>query len=347
MLRSEEMTLCQLIERNEMARIVVTELGEAGLVQFRDMNGDTPVYKRPFSEELKRCDDMSRKVTWLFNQLENVGLPAPEYDLPEDGVEMLPGLDAVEDALKAAKTELEASRTQELLVRKAHNALKEHIHVLNVGGQLFEEAAPAKPRGQTRDTKSSYDQVSTLAAPLLASDFGTGKGPSGHEESLLRVQAGVLPRALTPALVRAVHRITRGNCVVRDMPIEEPLLGMPADGRYGDAYGRHREGHDLLPLARDDGNHDADSGRTRQYKHQQAQDSRDRRVVHGSEVIRIDPEELLDAAHHLGFVEDDQVIFGPDDDIGIRHQDLVAAQYSGGGDALRKVIIAKRLADQC
>ena len=234
MLRSEEMTLCQLIERNEMARIVVTELGEAGLVQFRDMNGDTPVYKRPFSEELKRCDDMSRKVTWLFNQLENVGLPAPEYDLPEDGVEMLPGLDAVEDALKAAKTELEASRTQELLVRKAHNALKEHIHVLNVGGQLFEEAAPAKPRGQTRDTKSSYDQVSTLAAPLLASDFGTGKGPSGHEESLLRVQAGVLPRALTPALVRAVHRITRGNCVVRDMPIEEPLLGMPADGRYGE-----------------------------------------------------------------------------------------------------------------
>ena len=139
MLRSEEMTLCQLIERNEMARIVVTELGEAGLVQFRDMNGDTPVYKRPFSEELKRCDDMSRKVTWLFNQLENVGLPAPEYDLPEDGVEMLPGLDAVEDALKAAKTELEASRTQELLVRKAHNALKEHIHVLKVGGQLFEE----------------------------------------------------------------------------------------------------------------------------------------------------------------------------------------------------------------
>ena len=43
------------------------------------------------------------------------------------------------------------------------------------------------------------------------------------------MQAGVLPRALTPALVRAVHRITRGNCVVRDMPIEEPLLGMPAE----------------------------------------------------------------------------------------------------------------------
>jgi len=31
--------------------------------------------------------------------------------------------------------------------------------------------------------------------------------------------------------VRAVHRITRGNCVVHEVPIDEPLLGVPTDGR--------------------------------------------------------------------------------------------------------------------
>ena len=62
------------------------------------------------------------------------------------------------------------------------------------------------------------------------------------EESLLHVQAGVVSRALTAALVRAVHRVTRGNCVVHDVPIDEPLWcghrleleGARADGQERD-----------------------------------------------------------------------------------------------------------------
>lgn len=39
--RSEEMTLCQLFLQSEAAYACVSELGELGLVQFRDLNPDS------------------------------------------------------------------------------------------------------------------------------------------------------------------------------------------------------------------------------------------------------------------------------------------------------------------
>ena len=57
MIRSEEMTLVQLVERNDAARAIINELGEASLLHFRDMNKDLPSYKRAFTAELKKCDD--------------------------------------------------------------------------------------------------------------------------------------------------------------------------------------------------------------------------------------------------------------------------------------------------
>lgn len=42
--RSEEMTLCQLFLQSEAAYACVSELGELGLVQFRDVS-----IKRPFT----------------------------------------------------------------------------------------------------------------------------------------------------------------------------------------------------------------------------------------------------------------------------------------------------------
>ena len=73
-------------------------------------------------------------------------------------------------------------------------------------------------------TTCLLDQVSD--GQLLQQAAPTGMS---SEESLLHVQAGVVSRALTAALVRAVHRVTRGNCVVHDVPIDEPLLGVATD----------------------------------------------------------------------------------------------------------------------
>ena len=222
MLRSEAMTLCQLIDRNDAARTIIAELGEVGIMQFRDMNGETPLYKRAFSLEMKRCDDLSRRLGFLYAQLEAAEVVAP----PAIAGKLLMPLATVEAALRQAQGEFVEARAQETQVRRAHNALKEHLQVLMRGGALFDGSSTALPG-------PSLSASAPLAAPLLAHAFHTGGpgGARGADEGLLHVQAGTIPRTMAPAFLRAVHRVTRGNCVVHDVPIDAMLLGVPPEGR--------------------------------------------------------------------------------------------------------------------
>jgi V-type H+-transporting ATPase subunit a len=50
--RSEEMALCQLFLQSEAAYSCVSELGELGLVQFRDLNSETNAFQRKFVNEV-------------------------------------------------------------------------------------------------------------------------------------------------------------------------------------------------------------------------------------------------------------------------------------------------------
>uniref|UniRef100_A0A2K5D4N6 V-type proton ATPase subunit a n=1 Tax=Aotus nancymaae TaxID=37293 RepID=A0A2K5D4N6_AOTNA len=60
--RSEEMTLAQLFLQSEAAYCCVSELGELGKVQFRDLNPDVNVFQRKFVNEVRRCEEMDRKL---------------------------------------------------------------------------------------------------------------------------------------------------------------------------------------------------------------------------------------------------------------------------------------------
>ena len=53
--RSEEMALCQLFLQSEAAYGCVSELGELGLVQFRDLNPETNAFQRKFVNEVSRA----------------------------------------------------------------------------------------------------------------------------------------------------------------------------------------------------------------------------------------------------------------------------------------------------
>uniref|UniRef100_A0A674NHX5 V-type proton ATPase subunit a n=1 Tax=Takifugu rubripes TaxID=31033 RepID=A0A674NHX5_TAKRU len=61
--RSEEMTLAQLFLQSEAAYCCVSELGEIGMVQFRDLNPDVNVFQRKFVNEVRRCEEMDRKLS--------------------------------------------------------------------------------------------------------------------------------------------------------------------------------------------------------------------------------------------------------------------------------------------
>uniref|UniRef100_A0A8C5ITZ6 V-type proton ATPase subunit a n=1 Tax=Junco hyemalis TaxID=40217 RepID=A0A8C5ITZ6_JUNHY len=58
--RSEEMSLRQLFLQVEAAYCCVAELGELGLVQFRDLNVNVNSFQRKFVNEVRRCESLER-----------------------------------------------------------------------------------------------------------------------------------------------------------------------------------------------------------------------------------------------------------------------------------------------
>ncbi|CAC5402301.1 ATPeV0A [Mytilus coruscus] len=60
--RSEEMSLCQIFLQSEAAYACISQLGELGLVQFKDLNPDVNAFQRKFVSEILRCDEMERRL---------------------------------------------------------------------------------------------------------------------------------------------------------------------------------------------------------------------------------------------------------------------------------------------
>ena len=79
--RSEEMTLCQLFLQPDAAYSCISELGELGIVQFRDLNPNVNSFQRKFVNEVRRCEEMERKLRFLETEIKKDDLPI--YD-PED-----------------------------------------------------------------------------------------------------------------------------------------------------------------------------------------------------------------------------------------------------------------------
>ncbi|XP_060950857.1 V-type proton ATPase 116 kDa subunit a isoform X9 [Limanda limanda] len=92
--RSEEMTLAQLFLQSEAAYCCVSELGELGMVQFRDLNPDVNVFQRKFVNEVRRCEEMDRKLRFVEKEIKKALIPTvdtgenPEVPFPRDMIDL-------------------------------------------------------------------------------------------------------------------------------------------------------------------------------------------------------------------------------------------------------------------
>ena len=65
----------KLFLQSDAAYSCISELGELGLVQFRDLNSELSPFQRKFVAELRRCDEMERKLRYLEDELEKAQIP--------------------------------------------------------------------------------------------------------------------------------------------------------------------------------------------------------------------------------------------------------------------------------
>uniref|UniRef100_A0A8B9REN6 V-type proton ATPase subunit a n=1 Tax=Astyanax mexicanus TaxID=7994 RepID=A0A8B9REN6_ASTMX len=80
--RSEEVCLVQLFLQSGSAYNCVSELGELGLVEFRDLNPSVNAFQRKFVSEVRRCEEMEKTFMFLEQEVVRSLPPALREPLP-------------------------------------------------------------------------------------------------------------------------------------------------------------------------------------------------------------------------------------------------------------------------
>ncbi|XP_029945880.1 V-type proton ATPase 116 kDa subunit a isoform X3 [Salarias fasciatus] len=207
--RSEEMTLAQLFLQSEAAYCCVSELGEIGMVQFRDLNPDVNVFQRKFVNEVRRCEEMDRKLRFVEKEIKKANIQIidtgenPEVPFPRDMIDMEATFEKLENELKEINTNQEA-------LKKNFLELTELKHILRRTQQFFDEMED--PSLLEESSMPLDPNEPTRVAPLR-----------------LGFVAGVIGRERIPTFERMLWRVCRGNVFLRQADIEDPLED-PATG---------------------------------------------------------------------------------------------------------------------
>ncbi|XP_066497823.1 V-type proton ATPase 116 kDa subunit a [Hoplias malabaricus] len=200
--RSEEMTLAQLFLQSESAYCCVSELGEIGMVQFRDLNPDVNVFQRKFVNEVRRCEEMDRKLRFVEKEIKKANISIldtgenPEVPFPRDMIDLEATFEKLENELKEINTNQEA-------LKKNFLELTELKHILRRTQQFFDEM---EDPSLLEESSTLLDPNEVRAAPLR-----------------LGFVAGVIGRERIPTFERMLWRVCRGNVFLRQADIEEPL----------------------------------------------------------------------------------------------------------------------------
>ncbi|NXX82886.1 VPP1 ATPase, partial [Urocolius indicus] len=191
--RSEEMTLAQLFLQSEAAYCCVSELGELGKVQFRDV--------RFVEKEIKKANIP------IMDTGEN-----PEVPFPRDMIDLEANFEKIENELKEINTNQEALKRNFL-------ELTELKFILRKTQQFFDEA---ELHHQQMADPDLLEESSSLLEP---SEMGRGA------PLRLGFVAGVINRERIPMFERMLWRVCRGNVFLRQAEIENPLED-PVTGDY-------------------------------------------------------------------------------------------------------------------
>ncbi|XP_037802746.1 V-type proton ATPase 116 kDa subunit a1-like isoform X1 [Penaeus monodon] len=216
--RSEEMTLCQLFLSSEAAYNCVSELGEIGLVQFRDLNPDVNAFQRKFVHEVRRCDEMERKLRYLETEMKKDKVAIldngenPEAPQPREMIDLEATFEKLENEMKEVNSNAETLKKNSL-------ELTELKHVLMTTQLFFDEHEVQSTMNiEQRDSEPS----TSITQNLLPAE--EGKGPVQ-----LGFVAGVTLRERMPMFERMLWRVCRGNVFVRradiQQPLEDPITG--------------------------------------------------------------------------------------------------------------------------
>ncbi|KAL7747917.1 H(+)-transporting V0 sector ATPase subunit a [Sorochytrium milnesiophthora] len=222
--RSEEMSLIQLYMPAELAQPTVAELGDIGVVEFRDLNGDLSAFQRAYVNEIRRLDEMDRRLRFLWTQTEKAGLVVkPAVAGPALRARKQQEIDELDHRLAEAEGRvLQMNQSQDVL-NKRFLELTEMRHVLRESAAFFHEAESREmdaARGGPVDDR-----------PLLTDDVEAGEAidRAGNRNVGIGFVAGVIERRKMLPFERILWRSLRGNLYMNSAEIDDVIIDPATD----------------------------------------------------------------------------------------------------------------------
>lgn len=221
--RSAAMSYVQLYIPTEVAHDTIAELGELGKVEFKDLNPDVNAFQRAFVTEIRRFDEMARRVRFFESQLETASIPTRPLEdsapIISVGPRAAQTFDELEVTLKEHEDRLVQMNESYATLNTRSRELHEARHVLRETAVFFEKA-----ESQDHERRQSLDEPTQ---PLLASEEAEAGQyhPDGAGLTFdLEFVAGTIDRARLPTFERVLWRVLRGNLYMNYTDIEEVFV---------------------------------------------------------------------------------------------------------------------------
>ncbi|CAI5441629.1 unnamed protein product [Caenorhabditis angaria] len=211
--RSEHMKLCQIFFQSESAYQCVAELGELGMAQFIDLNEELNSYQRKYVNEVKRCEEMDRKLRFIEEEIEKEGIAIPDHNehvpapQPKHMTEMEANFEKMEEEL------IQNNKSSKAL-------LKNHIEMLEMKAVLEHVTQLIDAQHKREAALSISEAVRGEAGP-----FVIGQRPEKdkvvRDENELRFVTGVIKQSKIIAFERFLWRMCRAKVFAKFVHIAE------------------------------------------------------------------------------------------------------------------------------
>ncbi|KAL2092821.1 hypothetical protein ACEWY4_012619 [Coilia grayii] len=209
--RSEEMCLAQLFLQSGSAYDCISELGELGLAEFRDLNPSVNSFQRKFVTEIKRCEEMERILGYLLREIKKSDIPLPEGQvnpvapLPKQVMGIMEQLQRLESELS------EVTGNKEKLQRNLLELI-EYTHMLQITKNFAQRST------EYESMQSQYEEF-----PFLEKESIMDYASMQRLGAKLGFISGLIERVKIEAFERMLWRVCKGYTILSYAEIDQRL----------------------------------------------------------------------------------------------------------------------------
>ena len=243
-----------LIMTEESALACIRELGFLGCIQFVDLNPDLTPFQREYVSNIKRCDEIERKIRYVYHEVKRLGIEIPQQisieefmaNARKESTDSSRGsgayiLESVESKLDAIEGQLRGLVDFNAQLSEQYTKKVEYHHLLVQAHRIIRAVSEIDARGAHLSLDSSVLDETEAVNPLISSS--NDGATSSYQDAVVDGRAndpdivmsfsnisGVINTHERSRFERMLFRSTRGNCYVRFAPLSSQSIAQDADG---------------------------------------------------------------------------------------------------------------------